>query len=92
MKLVDLDNVKFYRTRSRGNGKTLIADTVEEVITKLFNGLPTVEAIPVEWIQKYADNMDSFAKYNPVAYSGYAEGAEWIRNMVKNWREEHEND
>lgn len=53
---------------------------------------PTVEAIPVDWIENYASEIANKAKANPFAYRGYAEGADWIRNMVKNWREEHGTD
>ena len=89
MRLVDLDNVKFYRTRSRGNGKALIADTVEEVITELFNELPTVEAIPFKWTpfkkQKPPKTDDYLITYPlGVGWARYVTVATW-HSVLEIW-------
>lgn len=66
-----------------------LTDAVAErmAIRKIENA-PVIEAIPVEWIENYADDLANKEKLNPFAYRGYEEGAEWIRNMLRNLREE----
>lgn len=66
------------------NVLTEVRDKVQE--------LPAVKAIPVKWLEAYANNLANMEKANPSAYHGYAEGAEWIRNMIRNWREEEDED
>lgn len=48
---------------------------------------PTVDAIPVEWLEAYATNLANKEKENCYAYRGYTEGAEWILNMIRDWKE-----
>ena len=81
------------------NEYVTVSLVLEQVVSELdgtslegFKNAPTVEAIPVDWIENYASEIANKAKANPFAYRGYAEGADWIRNMIKNWREEHETD
>lgn len=59
MRLVDLGKVTIRIDYGRQNGKREFVEDIE----KALNALPTVEAIPIEWIQSKIDmlehNMDS---------------------------------
>ena len=69
-RLVDIDNIVFMT--GRGNGKTIVADTVRRIL----ESLPTVEAIPIDWIINH-DQMPKEGK-----------GHDAIMDMINTWKEE----
>lgn len=50
MRLIDADNIVVYKG-GRINGKTIFADMVKKILDQQ----PTVEAIPIDWINKHID-------------------------------------
>lgn len=70
MRLIDIDNIVLMR--GRGNGKTIVIDTVR----KILESLPTVEAIPIDWIINH-DQMPKEGK-----------GHDAIMDMIETWKEE----
>lgn len=55
MRLINADNIVVY-IGGRINGKTIFADMVKKILDQQ----PTVEAIPIEWINKHID--EEYAK------------------------------
>ena len=74
-KLIDVDNIEIVQI-ARGNGKTLFA----EMFKKIINAAPTVEAIPIKWIEQYGKNnwFDYGTQHNAITC------------MLKAWKEENE--
>lgn len=81
MRLVDIGNLTIKIQYPRCNGKTIVVDAIE----KALNELPTVDAIPVEFIEKraqeYASNPENSADL-------FAAGV--IQMIVTAWRAERE--
>lgn len=75
MRLIDADELgKLVWMGGRGNGKFYFLT----VIRKIINAAPTVEAIPIEWIEKYGKQnwFDYGTQYNAITC------------MLKAWKEE----
>lgn len=70
MRLIDIDN--FVIVSGRGNGKTIFA----EMFRKIIESVPTVEAIPIDWIINH-DKMPKEGK-----------GHDAIMDMINTWKEE----
>lgn len=70
MRLIDIDN--FVIVSGRGNGKTIFA----EMFRKIIESVPTVEAIPIDWIEEFCLSQD--LEYVRIA----------IKKMMDNWKEE----
>lgn len=51
---------------------------------------PTVKAIPVERIEKYAKRFIELENRNYFAYRGFSDIGEAILNMLENWEQENE--
>lgn len=74
MRLIDLDEIEcFYLVDREGEARYKI---------KIGKGLPTVEAIPIEWIENYIGKMDEDDGMIYLSPSGP------LRKMLKDWREE----
>jgi hypothetical protein len=61
----------------------------------LYNAIVCVEkyiknAIPVEWIEKYAKRFIELENRNYFAYRGFSDIGEAILNMLENWEKENE--
>ena len=77
MRLIDVDKLETHeQMESMGNG---MYDYVEVVYKDDIDAMPTVEAIPVEWIE----NIIAMAK-KAYAYKF----AESLELMIEDWREE----
>lgn len=86
-RLINTDDLQIKIIYPRMCGKSIVVETVAEAIETILNNAPTVDAIPVEWLEAYATNLENKENANCYAYRGYAEGAEWIRSMIREWRE-----
>lgn len=65
-----------------------IINSVEEDIREEIRKAPTIDAIPIEWLEEYATNLANKEKANCYAFRGYKDGALWIRSMIRAWRDE----
>lgn len=65
-----------------------------DICTDGLRSLPTVDAIPVEFIQKRIDFLDKLAKYEFEAtggYGGQAAASKYeLKNLLKDWKAEQE--
>ena len=48
------------------------------------------EAIPIEWIEEYANNLIKLENENYFAYNGFGDWGEGILSMLRDWEEENE--
>lgn len=94
MRLIDADKLiqKFKK-----KNQTLYTDEYEEGrnvgiswCTEDVVNAPTVEAIPFEWIEKYAKRCIALEDRNYFAYKGFSDIGEGILNMLVNWEKENE--
>jgi len=72
------------------NADKLENDITENITTKavsrvvaILQGQPTVKAIPIEWIEKYARKKFTFDDW----YEGFIKG---IADMLEDWEKENE--
>ena len=83
MKLIDVDKIIITRQEYVG------ALTLKERLRRLLESQPTVEAIPIEWIEKYAKRFIELENRNYFAYRGFSDIGEAILNMLENWEKEN---
>lgn len=77
MDLIDRDEIRtIIFTTGRSNGKTAFA----EAISKIINGAPTVDAIPIEWIEQRISEIGDDAPIVVGAFKG----------LIEVWKEEQE--
>lgn len=79
MRLVDIGNLTIKIQYPRCNGKTVVIDA----INKALNELPTVDAIPAEFIEKRAQEYASNPEDSADLFA-----AEVIQMIVTAWRAE----
>lgn len=72
MRLIDADTIPYFPKRIVGEG------TYNIVVQSYIEHMPTVEAIPIEWIKEWMNH--------PFLYQEIAEGT--IEMMLEDWREE----
>ena len=51
---------------------------------------PTVEAIPKEWVKKYANRLIELENKNYFAYRGLGDTGKSILSMLEDWEKENE--
>lgn len=77
MKLVNVEDLKvLVAVESEGSIR------YGKLVTDLFDDIPTVEAIPIEYIQKWNNNYIADTMRN---------GRTIINQMLKDWEKENEN-
>ena len=84
MRLIDADRVKQYALTAIATNTD--KEAAAEMIDQLF---PTVEAIPVEWIKKWANEHCMYCldyDYTTEKYDGWYD----INSMIKDWEKENE--
>ena len=75
MRLIDAEHLKW-----NVSGKECGTMTVDYLLWIIDNEEETVDAIPVEWIEKYINECPTIFRDN----------MRWIKIMIANWREENE--
>ena len=83
MRLIDADKLKRAFIGNRYGTKA-----IEYVI----DDAPTVKAIPIEWVKKYANKLIELENHNYFAYRGLGDTGESILNMLEVWEKENEID
>lgn len=86
MRLVDADKAEnnlYGFTRYTGIDEAPY-EHAETVISKL----PTIEAIPVEWLNEYAHKLIKLEQSQPVACRWFSVLGENILQMIHDWRKE----
>lgn len=53
---------------------------------------PTVEAIPIEWIEDYANEFIRLEESNYFAYRGLGDYGKGLLELIEKWREQKEGD
>lgn len=81
MKLIDADKLKVEVVHS-GNIVCLPHFSLEQI-----DNAPTVKAIPIEWIEKWADKFFKVIKGKRF-YTG--DGYDTVWDMLEDWEQEHE--
>lgn len=87
MRLIDADKLHYIRKWFEDSGKSEVV-----VFAKEIDKAPTVKAISVEWIEKYAKRFIELENRNYFAYRGFSDIGEAILNMLENWEKENEID
>lgn len=57
-----------------------------KLVTDLFDDIPTVDAIPIEWIRKYIAEEGIYPNRELLS----VEQADAIERMIENWEKENE--
>ena len=60
---------------------------IQEAIKKAMDSMPTVEAIPIEWIKDYANELISLEESNYFAYRGIGDYGKGLLELIEKWRE-----
>ena len=60
------------------------------VLSELIANTTTVKAIPVEWIEKYANRYIDLENRNYFAYRGFSDTGKAILYMLEEWEKENE--
>lgn len=105
MRLIDVDKLLFSLEEWELNEtpistypkpKEFTADDMQRMIWRTIRDCksaveeqPTVEAITVEWIEKYAKRFIELENRNYFAYRGFSDIGEAILNMLENWEKEN---
>lgn len=82
MKLIDGTSLKIKLGKRYSNDERRIREIFKETI----NDMPTIEAIPISWIEEWLKKMPKHT--TPYFYKSFLRNA--IRGMVKDWRKENE--
>ena len=88
MRLIDVDKLPATSNVAIVNGKLEVNGWIA---AKRIEEAPTVNAIPIEWIEKYAKRFIELENRNYFAYRGFSDIGEAILNMLENWEKENEN-
>ncbi len=75
MRLVDIGNLNIRIQYPRCNGKTVVIDAIE----KALNELPTVDAIPVELVEKYKKACETMMNMEEIGSDKYLH---WHRKII----------
>ena len=81
MRLIDADKIEFVLPRTLTEEEK---NTYNLVIGKAFDNAPTVEAIPIEFIEKYLEKWKHAETYD-IVHS-------WWLIIKRDWEKEHEKD
>jgi len=91
MRLIDADKLK----RTEGMFQYQISDAFDRLSASAYRfedveNAPTVEAIPVEWIEKWIETDHNTKRRTPYYYKRLFRSR--LKMMLEDWKKENEND
>ena len=93
MRLIDVDDLRVYAMGGRCNGKITAKTLVEESLERIFREAPTVEAIPIGYIENRIAELTiliiehgDFIEYDEMVKVWIHE-ANSLERLLKKWRE-----
>lgn len=88
MRLIDADKLDYMLKLARVSTSTSITDEGLKLALSFIKDMPTVKAISIEWIKKYARHKASKGFYEIDCYWQFWE--EDVLKMVADWEKENE--
>ena len=83
MRLYDLDQIKKELSVPYAEGVESIVTDLKNIPNYIEGNFEEVEAIPVEWIEKWGENYDGLGSLLSLAM---------VRSIIEDWRKENEID
>lgn len=88
MRPIDADEVNLTIKRREPHWPSGRTAVVAKITPKDLEAVPTIEAIPIEWLNEYAHKLIKLEQNQPVAYRWFSVLGENILQMIHDWRKE----